>query len=149
MRVTKSPPAATRASSLSLVRYKDNDYSAPTRYCHQNVLAMGYVDRVEIVRRGETFAVHARNYDKLYNRFTDPKRFRPSVAHNLELSSVTNGNSVLVLLRLFLICGAPEAASTRCYQFTRAQFWPPQMRPPNAQPSTRSVCGLFMEILAV
>ena len=83
--------------------YKDNDYSAPTRYCHQNVLAKGYVDRVEIVRQGETFAVHASSYDELYYRFTDPRRFRTSVAHNLELSSATNGNSVLVLLRLFLM----------------------------------------------
>jgi hypothetical protein len=30
---------ATRVSSLSLVRYKNNDYSVPTRYGHQEVLA--------------------------------------------------------------------------------------------------------------
>jgi hypothetical protein len=48
----------TRVSSLSLVRYKNNDYSAPTRYGHQEVLAKGYVDRVEIVHRDETIAVH-------------------------------------------------------------------------------------------
>jgi hypothetical protein len=28
-------------SSLSLVRYKNNNYSAPTRYGHQEVLAKG------------------------------------------------------------------------------------------------------------
>jgi hypothetical protein len=57
-------------SSLSLVRYKNNDYSAPTRYCHQEVLAKGYVDRVEIVRRDATIAVHPRSYetaDFIYN----------------------------------------------------------------------------------
>jgi hypothetical protein len=51
----KLPPAPydtcdkvnTRVSSLSLVRYKNNDYSAPTRYGHQEVLAKEYVDRVE------------------------------------------------------------------------------------------------------
>ena len=43
---------ATRVSSLSLVRYRNNDYSVPTRYGHQEVLAKGYVDRVEIVCRG-------------------------------------------------------------------------------------------------
>jgi Mu transposase, C-terminal domain len=36
----------------------------PTRYGHQEVLAKGYVDRVEIVCRGETIAVHPRSYDK-------------------------------------------------------------------------------------
>jgi transposase len=55
---------ATRVSSMSLVRYRNNDYSVPTRYGHQEVLAKGYVDRVEIVCRGETIAVHARSYDK-------------------------------------------------------------------------------------
>ena len=61
---------ATRVSSMSLVRYRNNDYSVPTRYGHQEVLAKGYVDRVEIVCRGETIAVHARSYDKaefIYN----------------------------------------------------------------------------------
>src|ERR1700730_4061307 len=61
---------ATRVSSLSLVRYKNNDYSVPTRYGHQEVLAKGYVDRVEIACRGETIAVHARSYetaDFVYN----------------------------------------------------------------------------------
>jgi len=55
---------------MSLVRYKNNDYSAPTRYGHQEVLAKGYVDRVEIVCRDETIAVHLRSYetaDFIYN----------------------------------------------------------------------------------
>jgi hypothetical protein len=74
----KLPPAPydtcdkvnTRVSSVSLVRYKNNDYSAPTRYGHQEVLAKGYVDRAEIVRRDETIAVHPRSYetaDFIYN----------------------------------------------------------------------------------
>jgi transposase len=61
---------ATRVSSLSLVRYRNNDYSVPTRYGHQEVLAKGYVDRVEIVYRGETIATHIRSYDRaefIYN----------------------------------------------------------------------------------
>ena len=49
---TDLPPApydachkvATRVSSLSLVRYRNNDYSVPTRYGHHEVLAKGYVD---------------------------------------------------------------------------------------------------------
>jgi len=55
---------ATRVSSLSLVRYRNNDYSVPTRHGHQEVLAKGYVDRVEIACRGEIIATHARSYDK-------------------------------------------------------------------------------------
>jgi transposase len=61
---------ATRVSSMALVRYRNNDYSVPTRYGHREVLAKGYVDRVEIVCGGETIAVHARSYDKaefIYN----------------------------------------------------------------------------------
>jgi hypothetical protein len=55
---------ATRVSSLSLVRYRNNDYSVPTRHGHQEVLAKGYVDRVEIACRGEIVAIHARSYAK-------------------------------------------------------------------------------------
>ena len=55
---------ATRVSSLSLVRYKNNDYAVPTHYGHQEVLAKGYVNRVEIACRGETIAMHSRSYDK-------------------------------------------------------------------------------------
>ncbi len=61
---------ATRVSSLSLVRYRNNDYSVPTRYGHQEVLAKGYVDRVEIACRDETIAIHPRSYeiaDFIYN----------------------------------------------------------------------------------
>ena len=53
---------ATRVSSLSLARYRTNDYSVPTQYGHQAVLVKGYVDRVEISCRGETIAVHPRSF---------------------------------------------------------------------------------------
>ena len=61
---------ATCVSSLSLVRYRTNDYSVPTRYGHCQVLAKGFVDRVEIVCRGEMIARHVRSYgtaDFVYN----------------------------------------------------------------------------------
>ena len=51
-------------SSLSLVRYRTNDYSVPTQYGPQAVLVKGYVDRVEISCRGETIAVHLRSFAK-------------------------------------------------------------------------------------
>ena len=37
-----------RVSSLSLVRYKSNDYSVPVAYGHREVLVRGYVDEVVI-----------------------------------------------------------------------------------------------------
>ena len=39
---------AGRVSSLSLVRYRNNDYSVPVAYGHQDVLVRGYVDQVVI-----------------------------------------------------------------------------------------------------
>ncbi len=38
-----------RVSSMSLVRYRTNDYSVPTEYGHRDVLAKGYVHEVVIV----------------------------------------------------------------------------------------------------
>jgi transposase len=53
-----------RASSMSLVRYRTNDYSVPTAYAHQEVVIKGYVDRVEVICRGELIAVHRRSYER-------------------------------------------------------------------------------------
>ena len=39
---------AGRVSSLSLVRYRTNDYSVPVAYGHRDVLVRGYVDEVVI-----------------------------------------------------------------------------------------------------
>ena len=61
---------ATRVSSLSLVRYRCNDYSVPTEYGHRDVLIKSYVDRVEICVAGEVIARHARCYGReefIYN----------------------------------------------------------------------------------
>ena len=51
-----------RVSSLSLVRYRSNDYSVPTAYGHREVLIRGYVDRVAIACGGEVIANHERSY---------------------------------------------------------------------------------------
>ena len=53
-----------RASSMSLVRYRTNDYSVPTAYAHQEVIIKGYVDRVAVICRGEQIAVHPRSYER-------------------------------------------------------------------------------------
>ena len=55
---------AGRVSSLSLVRYKTNDYSAPVAYGHRDVLVKGYVDRVVISCGSEVIARHPRSYQR-------------------------------------------------------------------------------------
>jgi hypothetical protein len=54
----------TRANSLSLVRFDRNDYSVPVAFAHHEILAKGYVNRVQFHkqwvvaehRRGEHLA---------------------------------------------------------------------------------------------
>jgi transposase len=53
---------ATTVSSLSLVRYRRNDYSVPTTYGHRDVLVRGYVHEVVIACGGEVIARHPRSY---------------------------------------------------------------------------------------
>ena len=55
---------AGRVSSLSLVRYKTNDYSAPVVYGHRDVLVRGYVDQVVISCGSEVIARHPRSYQR-------------------------------------------------------------------------------------
>ena len=55
---------AGRVSSLSLVRYRTNDYSAPVAYGHRDVLVRGYVDRVVISCGSEVIATHPRSYER-------------------------------------------------------------------------------------
>ena len=53
-----------RVSSLSLVRYRTNDYSAPVAYGHRDVLVRGYVDEVVISCGSEVIARHPRSYER-------------------------------------------------------------------------------------
>lgn len=54
----------TRVNSLSLVRYKGNDYSVPVAYGHRGVLVRGYVHQVVISCGERVIARHRRSYDK-------------------------------------------------------------------------------------
>ena len=53
-----------RVSSLSLVRYKGNDYSVPVVYGHREVLIRGYVHQVVISCGEKVIARHRRSYEK-------------------------------------------------------------------------------------
>lgn len=60
----------TRVTSLSLVRYRSNDYSVPTAYGHRQVLVKGSVDQVAICCGSEVIARHVRSYGReetIYN----------------------------------------------------------------------------------
>jgi hypothetical protein len=51
-------------SSLSLVRYRGNDYSAPVCWGHREVLVKGYVHEVVISCGAEVIARHLRSYER-------------------------------------------------------------------------------------
>jgi transposase len=55
---------AARVSSLSLVRYRGNDYSVPTAYGHREVLIRGYVHEVVIACAAQQIARHRRSYQR-------------------------------------------------------------------------------------
>ena len=55
---------SARVSSLSLVRYRGNDYSVPTAYGHREVLVRGYVHEVVIACAAEEVARHPRSYER-------------------------------------------------------------------------------------
>ena len=55
---------SSRASSLSLVRYRTNDYSVPVAYGRRDVLVKGYVDQVVISCGSEVIAQHKRSYER-------------------------------------------------------------------------------------
>jgi len=66
----------TRATSLSMVRYRGNDYSVPVAYAHHEVQVRGYVGEVVIGCGAEVIARHRRSYEKADMVF-DPMHFLP------------------------------------------------------------------------
>jgi transposase len=55
---------SARVNSLSLVRYRGNDYSVPTAYGHREVLVRGYIHEVVIACATEEIARHERSYER-------------------------------------------------------------------------------------
>ena len=71
---------AGRVSSLSLVRYRTNDYSAPVAHGHRDAMVRSYVDQVVISCGSEVIARHPRSYqrdDFVY----DPLHYLPLLEH--------------------------------------------------------------------
>jgi hypothetical protein len=67
---------SARVTSLSLVRYRTNDYSVPVTHGHQEVWVRGYVHEVVIGRGAEIIARHPRSYDQEDMVF-DPIHYLP------------------------------------------------------------------------
>lgn len=63
-----------KVSSLSLVRYRANDYSVPTAYGHREVLVKGYVHEVVIACGSEVIARHRRSYER-EDMIFDPRHY--------------------------------------------------------------------------
>src|SRR6266849_10561866 len=55
---------STRVTSMSLVRYRANDYSVPVCWGHREVLVKGYVHEVVISCGAEVIARHSRSYER-------------------------------------------------------------------------------------
>lgn len=67
---------STRATSISMVRYRGNDYSVPVAYAHHQVQVRGYVSEVVIGAGTEVIARHRRSYENADMIF-DPLHFLP------------------------------------------------------------------------
>jgi transposase len=66
----------TRANSLSLVRFDDNDYSVPVSFAHHEILVKGYVDRVVLCHQGKVVAEHHRSWEQ-EGTFFDYRHYLP------------------------------------------------------------------------
>ena len=71
-----------RVSSLSLVRYKNNDYSVPVAYGYREVLIKAYVDEVVIGCGAEVIARHPRSYEREDLVF-DPLHYLPLIERKI------------------------------------------------------------------
>ena len=71
-----------RVNSLSLVRYRTNDYSVPVAYGHQEVWIRGYVHEVVIGCGAGIIARHPRSYDREDMVF-DPIHYLPLLEHKI------------------------------------------------------------------
>ena len=69
-------------SSLSLVRYKGNDYSVPVAYSHREVLIRGYVDQVAISCSADVIARHRRSYER-EDLIFDPLHYLPLIEQKI------------------------------------------------------------------
>jgi transposase len=71
--------AVGRASSLSLVRFRGNDYSVPVCYAHHELTIKGYWERVEVYFAQKLIASHQRLWGKGETSY-EPRHYLPLLA---------------------------------------------------------------------
>jgi hypothetical protein len=84
--------AGRAVSSLSLVRYRGNDYPVPTAYGHREVLVRGYVHEVVIACGAAEIAHHPRSNER-EDFVLDPLRNSGRVGTSNESRSACPPNS--------------------------------------------------------
>ena len=131
----------TRVTSLSLVRYRSNDYSVPTEYGHRQVLLKGYVHQVVIICGSEVIARHERSYERESAVF-DPLHYLRLLEHKsraLEQAAPLAGwqlpDCFLHLRRLRpkapVMSRCPRATPWNAYPFKQMGTVPPDGGPSN------------------
>ena len=109
----------TRANSLSLVRFDDNDYSVPVAYAHHAILAKGYIDWVVLCHQEKVVAKHRRSWGH-EGVFFDYRHYLPlleqkpgALDHALPLADLHLPPCFETLRRRLLTEEAKEGEGTR------------------------------------
>jgi transposase len=71
---------STRVTSMSLVRYRANDYSVPVEWGHREVLVKGFVHEVVICAGTDVIARHPRSYER-EDMIFDPLHYLALLEH--------------------------------------------------------------------
>ena len=105
---------ATRVSSLSLVRYRLNDYSVPTTYGHRDVLVRGYVHDVVISCGAEVIARHPRSYER-HDFIFDPLHYLALIEQKInaldQAAPLAGWRLLEELMTLWRSSGSPDGPS--------------------------------------
>ena len=104
-----------RVSSLSLVRYKTNDYSVPVALGHRDVLVRGYVDRLVISCGSEVIARHPRSYER-HDFVYDPIHYLPLLEREpgaLEQAAPLQGWAMPEEFGTLRLLSSPEGAGVQ------------------------------------
>jgi hypothetical protein len=109
----------TRANSLSLIRFDDNDYSVPVFYAHREILIKGYVGRVVLCHGPEIVAEHRRSWGK-EGVFFDYRHYLPlleqkpgSLDYARPMADITLPDCFVMLRRMLLLEQGKEGAGIR------------------------------------
>ncbi len=135
---------STRATSISMVRYRGNDYSVPVAYAHHEVQVRGYVGEVVIGAGTEVIARHRRSYEKADMIF-DPLHFLPLLEQKVgaldQAAPLQGWDLPQEFATAHAGCSRPgwespaSASMSRSCGFSRPSRWTMSMAP-CARPST-------------